>query len=81
MSFAQTSVTEAWTVRDVMRCFPISTLLFLKLGIDTDCGATATLDVAATTAGISTHELLELLESCTDDNLPRRNGAIEGACS
>ena len=63
-----TPITLSWTVNDVMRCYPISILLFNNLGVDTSRGATATLETAATNAGMMPEELLARLVPCTDDD-------------
>ncbi len=70
MSFARTSVTESWTVRDVSRCFPMSILVFHKLGIDTYRDASATLDTAAGTAGVGIGDLMAALGPCVEQDDP-----------
>ncbi|MEO7996757.1 MAG: DUF542 domain-containing protein [Gemmatimonadaceae bacterium] len=57
--------TLSWTVNDVMRCFPMSVLLFNNLGVDTCCGGMQTLDVAAQNAGLSPDDLLVAVLPCT----------------
>ncbi|MEP6832141.1 MAG: DUF542 domain-containing protein [Gemmatimonas sp.] len=81
MSFAQTSVTTEWTVGDVTRCFPMSLLVFHKLGVDTCCGATATLDKAAAKAGITAADIMAALAPCTesDDEPPNTFDAVHAA--
>lgn len=67
MISAMTTPTLSWTVKDFMRCYPISMLVFNRLGIDTCCGATATLEAAALQAGLLPDELLAALTPCTTD--------------
>jgi len=61
------------------RCFPVSMLVFQRLGIDTGCGATATLETAAAKAGITTDALMAQLEPCTEDDPPRRDNVVTRA--
>jgi len=54
-------------------------LVFQRLGIDTGCGATATLETAAAKAGITTDALMAQLEPCTEDDPPRRDNVVTRA--
>lgn len=82
MPFAMTTPNLSWTVKDVMRCYPISMLIFNKLGIDTCCGATATLEMAAHKVGLAPDDLLTALLSCTvdDDDVPPLRDHHSASC-
>ena len=79
MSIEMTTPTLSWTVNDVLRCFPISMLVLNKLGIDTCCGARATLQAAAEKISMAPEDLLAALLPCTGDDevMPTTDGSGE----
>lgn len=59
-----TKVAPDWTVNDVMRCVPSSIGVLNGFGIDTCCGASDTLTVAAENARVSLDQLVHELNLC-----------------
>lgn len=82
MTYEMTSPTLSWTVRDVMRCYPMSILVFNNLGIDTCCGATATLEAAAQKVGMKPDDLIVALLPCSSDEeeVPHGHDDQASAC-
>lgn len=65
MSLAMSTLTEGWTVDDVLRCFPSSLDALNELGIDTCCGRHHSLRIAAANAQVSPEMLVEAIRPCT----------------
>lgn len=65
-----------------MRCYPMSILVFNNLGIDTCCGATATLEAAAQKVGMKPDDLIVALLPCSSDEeeVPHGHDDQASAC-
>lgn len=65
MTIATDTLTECWTVNEVLRCFPLSFDVLNSLGIDTCCGGHDSLGVAGENAGVSPEVLINAILPCT----------------